>query len=302
MSRNSSLPPEGTGSVSVPTGGGVFLRRLAHVGARYGPKPWVRYSPPVFGLAFAALLPERRAAVRGNLRRVLGERGRLEETLDVARTFTTYARCLAESLAAGRPEADRALCTFRGREHLDRVFESSRGVMLVTAHTGAWDAAARLLASDAERSVMIAMMREPDPRARKLHDDVRQRAGVRVLHVGGHPLDALPMLHHLGAGGIAAVQIDRVPPGARAIDVSLFGAAFQVPEGPFRIAAMAGVPVLPLFVRRQAMFEYEFHVAPAIELPRRPTGQELSLAAQRAADEMGRFIRANPTQWFHFGP
>ena len=32
----------------------VFWRRLAYAGARYGPVAWVRFSPALFGLAFAA--------------------------------------------------------------------------------------------------------------------------------------------------------------------------------------------------------------------------------------------------------
>src|SRR5690606_26145584 len=42
------------------------LRRLALLGARHGPDWWLRYSPPWFGYAFAALLPEQRRRLRAN--------------------------------------------------------------------------------------------------------------------------------------------------------------------------------------------------------------------------------------------
>src|SRR5207247_1079101 len=76
-------------------------RRLAHLGASRGPRWWVRYSPPFFGLAAAALLPNARRAVASNLRRIRGDKGRVRDALDVAHPFTTYAGCLAESLANG---------------------------------------------------------------------------------------------------------------------------------------------------------------------------------------------------------
>ena len=82
--------------------GGVALRRLAYAGARYGPRPFVQHSPALFGALFAALLPEMRAKVRGNLRRLLGPRGGAVEGLDVLRTFVAYAHCLTESLASER--------------------------------------------------------------------------------------------------------------------------------------------------------------------------------------------------------
>ncbi|HLV22905.1 MAG TPA: hypothetical protein VKZ49_18580, partial [Polyangiaceae bacterium] len=84
--------------------GGLFWRRLAYAGARYGPAPWVRYSPALFGLAFAAALPEKRATIRDNLRRALGPRDPIAEQLDVLRTFRNYAYCLSEALGAERAE------------------------------------------------------------------------------------------------------------------------------------------------------------------------------------------------------
>lgn len=279
---------------------GRLFRRLAYAGARFGPRWWLRFSPPVFGLAFGALLAEKRAAVRRNLRRVLGARSRLVEEIDVLRTFADYGRCLAEGLAMERPEALAAQRRFRGEHHLKEARRAGRGIMIVTAHAGPWDAAARLLVSDLDSEVMVVMLPEHDEHARRLHDDVRKRVGIRIAHVGSHPLDALPLLRHLKRGGIAAVQLDRVPAGSRGIDLGLFGGTFRVPEGPFRLAALAGAPLLPLFVRRVGHFDYEFSAAPPIILRRRASADELREAAASAAREMERFIRAHPTQWFHF--
>lgn len=279
---------------------GELFRRLAYAGARYGPKLWLRHSPPWFGLAFGAALPAARAAVRENLRLVRGVRPRLLEQLDVARTFTQYAHCLAEALAMDRPEAKASRRRIRGEEHLHAALERGGGLMLVTAHVGPWDAAARLLALDLTAEVIVVMTAEPDSRARRLHDGVRQRGGIRVMHIGAHPLDGLPLLRHLQRRGVVAVQLDRVPPSGRTIATALFGKPFSVPEGPFRVAALAGAAVLPLFVRRIASFDYEFSAAPGIVLPRRPDPAELQAAGQAAVTEMERFIRAHPTQWFHF--
>jgi lauroyl/myristoyl acyltransferase len=278
---------------------GLFWRRLAYLGARYGPEPWLRFSPPVFGIAISALLPAARRTVRGNLRAIYGKRSLLSENLDVARTFASYAGCLAESLASDRPRAKLA----RRRVLDPKLFEILNrpgGLILATAHVGAWDAAGHLLTEDLQRPVMIVMRAEADPDARRFHDEVRRRAGVRVVHVGAHPLDALPILHHLRDGGVVAVQLDRVPPGARAIEVPLFGAPFQLPAGPFALAATARAPILPLFVRRVGFMDYELSHGDLIEVSERPSAEELESAARQAALEIERFVRAHPTQWFHF--
>jgi hypothetical protein len=169
----------------------AFLRRLAYAGARYGPRFWVEYSPKVFGAAFALALGETRQRVAGNLRRVHGPRDFWSEQLDTVATFTSYASCLAEALGAERTEARQARIRLLGETHLRAALDAGRGVVLVTAHVGPWDSAARLLARDFAADVAVVMLAEPDLRARALHDSMRARNGVRIVHVGARRLAAL---------------------------------------------------------------------------------------------------------------
>lgn len=279
----------------------AFLRRLALAGVRYGPDWFVRYSPHVIGTFFALALPHERQQVRDALRRVLGPRAPHLEGRDVLRTFREYAACLAEGLGAERPEASAARVEVEGQEHLTAALARGRGAVLVTAHVGPWDAAARLLHTTLGAPVVIVMAAEPDPAARALHDEVRRRSGVEVLAVGATPLDALPLLRHLRRGGVAAFQLDRPAPSTRSLNVSLFGRPFAIPEGPFRIAALARVPLLPLFAARSGYLRYAIEIGEPESCPSPATEADLERVARRAVERMERFIAAHPTQWFHFG-
>ncbi|HVR21204.1 MAG TPA: hypothetical protein VMS65_15935, partial [Polyangiaceae bacterium] len=187
----------------------ALLRRLAYLGARYGPTFWVRGSPPWFGALFALALPDVRRRVRENLRWVYGPRPSSIERRDVLRTFTDYAACLAESLASDRDEARHAQVTVAGGEHLRRALAAGRGAVLVTAHAGPWDAVARRFADEFGAKVAMVMEAEPDGSARAFHDEVRRRSGALVLRVGENPTDGLSVLRHVRAGGVVAFQIDR---------------------------------------------------------------------------------------------
>ena len=278
----------------------AFLRRLAYAGARFGPRFVIEHSPKFFGTAFALGLPETRARVRSNLRRVQGQRGFLREQRDVVQTFTSYAACLAESLGIERVDGQNTELSVHGEGHLRSALEAGRGVILVTGHIGPWDCAAHLLAKNFSANVLVVMLAEPDAAARKVHDSVRERSGVRVVHVGDHPLDALPLLRHVRSGGVVAVQLDRAAPGGRFLDVELFGNKEQMPEGPFRLAALSGAPIVPIFAHRVGFFRYEFSVAPPIRLERQASPVELRAAAASAAQSMQSFISRHPTEWFHF--
>lgn len=278
----------------------AFWRRLAYLGARHGPAFWLKYSPPVFGAAFACALPEARRNVTATLDWVRGPVSRGLQRREVLRTFVSYAQCLAESLAEGRLDARAQQFRKSGVEQFQAALARGHGAVVVTAHVGPWDVAARALREVAHADVIIAMTREPDSEARSLHDRVRERGGVDVAHVGGHPLDALPLLRHLKSGGIVAAQLDRGSPSGRVLPVQLFNRSFEVPEGPFRLASLAGAPLVPLFARRLGYFDYEVVVSPPIDLPPRPSQELLECAAQSAADAMAAFVRETPTQWFHF--
>jgi len=278
----------------------ALLRRAMVAGVTKGPETFVRYAPPFFGLAFGAALPEVRERVRTNLRRVLGPRPALEELYDVAAVFSNYASCLTEAILLGTPRGHGLVSRAIGVEHYETCVAEGKGIIIATAHTGGWETAGPMLSRVRSREVIVVMARERDARARAMQDELRERAGVKVAHIGETAFDALPLLRHLKQNAVVAMQIDRVPKGMRARTVKLFGEPWLAPEGPLTLSALSGAPIMPVFTRRLGFMSYEAHVFPPIHVPRRPTPAELDAAAQALMTPLGEFLRENPTQWFAF--
>jgi KDO2-lipid IV(A) lauroyltransferase len=278
----------------------LLWRRAILAGVTKGPEAWVRYSPPVFGLAFAAALPKKREIVRANLRRILGKRSTIDELRDVAAVFTNYASCLTEALLLGSERGYELRSRSVGVERYHACAAEGRGVIIATAHTGGWEVAGPVLSGVHKGEVVVVMQRERDERARAIQDQARSRAGVKVVHIGESAFDALTLLGHLRRGAVVAMQIDRVPPTMRSRTARFFGEPWQVPEGPLTLAAVSGAPILPVFTRRLGFMQYEAIVAPPIRLPRRPSPAEMDGAAEQLMTAMADFVRNHPTQWFHF--
>jgi KDO2-lipid IV(A) lauroyltransferase len=280
---------------------GMFWRRMASLGARRLPAWWMRYSPPMFGALAAMALPNARRAVRKNLRRIRGPRPLWRDVIDTTHTFTTYAGCLAETLAIGSKNDGAPDVEVRGREHVRGAVAENRGVILLTMHTGGWEVAGPILAEHTRLDVVVVMEGERDRGARALHDRARESAGVRLIHIGPDPLAALPLVRHLtDRHGAAAMQIDRVPPSGRAVRVKLLDRDASLPEGPFRLAQLTGAPLVAVFCARIGFRKYTFHAHRARRLARRASPSELAHVAQGVADDMSRFLREHPTQWFEF--
>ncbi len=283
---------------------GLLWRRLARLGAAHGPDWFVRHSPAFIGVCAAILLPRSRRAVRDNLRRVRGggRLGRLREMRDVARTFTTYAGCLAEGLSGGSKNAATPELELVGRSHMERAIAEGKGVILVTAHTAGWELALPLLREHKGLPVVMVMQPERDGGARELHDRARRATGLEVAHVGDDPFASLPLLHRLRDGAALALQLDRVPAGMRALPVAMFGGAAQIPEGPLRLAQLSGAPIVPIFCTRRGYRSYTVEMFEPVHVPRRPAPGVMEETAQKLADAMGAFVARHPTQWFHFTP
>lgn len=282
---------------------GYFFRKLAMLGAANGPEWFLRYSPPLIGAAAAALVPRARRAVLRNLRLARGERPLYEDAIDVARTFGAYAGSLAEALAAGsKNQVEFQSHSVDGKQHMYSALDHGKGVVVASVHSGGWDVLGSLFADRVDTKLTIVMEPERDPGARRFHDEVRQRSGVNIAHAGDDPLAALPLLRALKDKGIVALLCDRTPPGMKTFDVTLCGAPARIPQGPFRLAQLSGAPIVTLFCARAGFRSYHVVVREPIWVPRNASADDLDAAAQKVADNMSDFLRAYPTQWFHFAP
>ncbi len=277
-------------------------RRAVDWGVRNGPDAFVRYSPPMFGIAFWAALSEPRANVRSTLAKLKGPRPQPQQIADCARVFTNFASCLTESMLLG---ADRGyeptVISANDGAHFKAGRAEGKGLIVATAHTAGWDVAGPMLMKLQSGEVVIVMQPEEDRRARQLHDKARRKTGVQVMHAGNDPLAALPLLHHLrNKHGIVAMKFDRTAPGMRCRDVTFLGQPWRVPAGIFQLAALSGAPILPVFTRRLGFLRYEYITAEPLHISRRPSAKELDAAAQRLASLLEDFARDNPEQWFRF--
>jgi phosphatidylinositol dimannoside acyltransferase len=278
---------------------GPFWRRMAQAGAR-GPWWFARYAPPFVGLIVCAVAPGPRRAITDNLRRVRGRRGPLREAGDAARTFATYAACLTEVLGSDHPSAPASEAILHGERHIEGPLAEGRGLIVATAHTAGWEVVGPMFARDRKIEVMIVEAAEPNAKAAAIQDDARRAMGARVARVGDDPLAALPLTRHLRQGGVVALQVDRAPPSGRVRPVTMFGGRGWIPEGPLRLASMTGAPIVPVFVARIGYRRYEVVASAPIRLERTADASDLDTAAQELARRLEAFVRARPTQWFHF--
>ncbi len=278
----------------------AFWRRCMVAGVSHGPEALLRYSPPLIGRAFGAALTDERRAVRSALRLVHGPRPPIVELRDTAEVFANFASSMTDAMIVGADRGFTARCRPVNEPFLMDIVRSDKGIVVATAQTAGWDVSGGLLNTDSDREVLVVMESEPDAVARQMHDATRNRPGVRVVHVGGNPLDSLPLLKHLQRRGVVALKIDRIQPGMRTVPATFFGKPWRIPAGPIHLASLTGAYIVPCFTRRLGFLDYAPINFPPFTVPRRATPEDYAEAAQKLANSLEKFVRQHPTQWIRF--
>ena len=281
---------------------GVFWFRLHQLGVTHLPGWAIGVAIALFSTFFWIVLRKIRAAIAANLEAVLGPCGWWERQRRIHRTFHTFAWCLSERYE--RLSTDRLFAIeAEGLEGWRELADTTDGLILVTAHLGAWEVGSMLPAARDGRRVHVVREPETDPRAQRFIEGLIRRCGgeLYTTHFADDPQLGVSLLDALRAGEIVALQGDRPRAGGRTVEGSLFGRPFALPVGPAALARAAGVPIVPVFVLREGRLRYRCILRPAIHVAQSADRQrDLREALDRFAADLEAVIRREPHQWFCF--
>lgn len=196
-----------------------------------------------------------------------------------------------------------------GTEHFERAMEQRKGVFLVGAHLGSFEAM-RVLGQD-RRGLQVAMLMY-EQNARMINDTLRAiapTAQMRIIGLGQVGA-MLELRDWLDAGGVAGLLADRTLSAAESdaqrtgthwIDFLGEPAAFS--DGPFRLAALLRRPVVFMTALYTGGNRYEVRFAPVADFSQASRGQRQD-AVREALVTYVRLLEAHcremPFNWFNF--
>lgn len=115
----------------------------------------------------------------------------------------------------------------------EQALAEGRGVVFVSAHLGPWERLAAVLAEEGFPVATVAR-KSYDPRLTAIYERVRAPRRVRSIY-RGESGSAFAVLRELRRGRAVGFLID-LPARVPSVRSRLFGAEFEVPVGPARIA------------------------------------------------------------------
>jgi len=218
-----------------------------------------------------------------------GERRRLVEQV-----FIHFAKSLMEFLVGDglSPDDLRRMVTLLGEEHLRWCVQQGKGTLIITAHYGNWEIAARYL-TQCKGYVLNVVARDADDSATAvLVNRIREQGGYRVFPRGQA---VRAVLQALKRNELVALLPDQ---NAGDVFVPFFGRLAGTVAGPALLALRSGAPILPVFCTRQPDNTYLFEMLPPFVV--QPSGDK----ERDVTDTMAHItalieqqVRKYPSQW-----
>jgi predicted LPLAT superfamily acyltransferase len=255
---------------------------------------------PVAG--FYAFVGPDVAATMDFHRRVFGPQPWWKRRWLVFKHFLSFGRALIDRTSILAGETQHFSFTFEGEHHVREAVAAGKGVLLLTAHIGNWEAAGQLL-ERLDVPVNVTGFDNEAPAVRTLLNQ-SSKAKFRLLPLTGSPTDALPLVAALRRGEIVAMLVDRDYGKAAACVPFLDGIA-AFPIGPYQLAAIARSPVVAVFSLREPGGHYHFFGFPA-RYPQMPPHSRRQEGFDEHVLDFARnlegILKRDPLQWYNFYP
>jgi predicted LPLAT superfamily acyltransferase len=230
--------------------------------------------------------------------------GRKASAWEVMRHIHRFAATILDRMYLLSDRYARFDVRVHGVEDLRSHLRPDRGVLLLGAHVGSFEAL-RVLAAE-----------RPDVKVCALLDTQKTPALTELLHalnpeVARNVIDAsrpsteivLALGEALHEGALVTLLADRARPHESTIVADFMGAPAAFPAAPFLIGALLKVPVVLCVGLYRGGNRYDLYFetfAEELVLPRRTRKAELRTVVQRYATRLEHYVREDPYNWFNW--
>lgn len=183
----------------------------------------------------------------------------------------------------------------RGEEHLVDAVKGGKGVIIISAHLGNWEAASLFAPCYFGYSVNVVARKIESGVVNKQIMKLRTRFDNSVIDKEG----ALPdMTQTLRDGKILALLIDQGTKKSEGVELLFYGKKVTVTPAAAMLALRCKSPVLPVFCVREEDRKLTVIIEPPIELVRtKDLRDDLRTNTQIMTDAVERAVRKHPDQW-----
>ena len=278
----------------------LALAGLNAASAAAGVLPRAIFAEPVCRIAGAVWYltnPKARAAVRDNLRHVLGREPSRRQVVNVFR-HGAYNYWDTFALPHFTHDQMLRLVDIRGVNYIEEALAQGRGVICAGPHLGSVAFVAQVLPALGYEVVGLVEQFEP-PEIFEFFARQRQALGTRLMPSGTS--GALrELLTALRRNGVVGLVTDRDVTGTGPI-IPFFGTPTRFPDGAAALSLRTGAPILSGVTIRKPDGRFDAWIEPLAPLERTgDTRRDTVALTQMIAARLEYYVANHPDQWTVF--
>ncbi len=193
--------------------------------------------------------------------------------------------------------------TYINEDYISNTLNLGKGVILLSAHIGNWDVAGNLLFDRLYKCINIIMLDNERRDIKSIYNSITEKRRFKTIEVSKDGMNMMISVRRaLKNNEIVCFHGDRVFGSTGAI-LTLFGGDARFPDGPFRIAAITGAPIIPVFTMKTGMRHYTFIAYSPITFNNISDENRNNLIRQAMESYISVLedvVRKYPYQWFNF--
>ena len=276
----------------------LMLRLMTWISLRLGRRVGRVVLHPIAAY-FLLFAPASRRASGDYLRRALG---RPPGWRDRYRHFFTFAATIHDRVYLVNRRFELFDFEVHGEAELRRLLAGGKGLFLMGAHLGSFEAIRALGRRDADLRVAMVMHQDNAQKLNAMLAAINPEAVQDVIGLG--QIDSmLKVRERLDEGCVVGMLADRTPGKDTLVPVQILGAYANLPLGPLRMAALLRRPVLFMTGLYLGGNRYAIHFEPLADfsgVARGGRDAALKAAVDRYAALLDRYCRKAPYNWFNF--
>ena len=219
-------------------------------------------------------------------------RGKPAGLIHVFRHYLTFATCVLDRIYLLNNQADRYRIAIHGEDIVDAHARAHRGCLLFGAHLGSFEVLRAVGQSQPDLKVSMVMYGDNAHKINAALGTINPTLDLDIIALG-RPGALVTLQNRLATGYFAGVLADRSPGSEDMRRLPFLGTPAAFPEGPFRMAAMLGHPVVMMFGLFRGGRRYDIHFE-ELEVT------DIDRAMEHYVARLEHHCRAAPYNWFNF--
>lgn len=221
---------------------------------------------------------------------------RLKSCGELYRHYYVFGQTLIDRTALRSGLAGRYHFSFDNYERFLEIINGSKGVVLIGAHVGCWEAGSVFFGKYGKKINIVMLDNEHRKIKDVLEEHREEKNNFKVIPVNQDPLALILQIKEaLDHGEYICFNGDRYTNEKETLRLPFMGDECLLPSGPFKIAAKCRVPVVFYYAMREKNRTYRFIFKEADVEQNRPQ----RLAEQYIAS-LNQLLSTYPLQWFNF--